>query len=424
MCEAVKVAVKDVEIRSCANNFSQGSFSRVGLAAADSPTKIVLQLPNRFPAYDCSSADMETTLPALLDSLKVSLDAATNSVPEESNILPPKDGISLLDIKNELFLSYLQNLVFLIIIKLRHASAPEDSENTREGLTRTHEEVVKKLAELRVYLEKGVRPLEGRLKYQIDKVVRAAEDADRATKVKAAKANGSNVTLARTTGKTGENGDGDSEDEEGDSSEASADIDELSYRPNPSAMLQTVASSAGKKDEDGTRRDGIYRPPQITPTVMPVTRGRVEREDRRPAKSATLDEFIATELSVAPIAEPSIGSTIISGGRRNRTARERDGENERRLYEEAHFVRLPTDTKNNGAKKGGRPHDGGFGGEEWRNLDMGLDRIEKLTRKKAENSGGLAKSRKRAVEDGPRNSGEQAGTRFANRLRAVRRRLK
>ena len=37
-------------------------------------------------------------------------------------------------------------------------------------------EAVKKLAELRVWLEKGVRPCETRLKYQIEKVLRAASD--------------------------------------------------------------------------------------------------------------------------------------------------------------------------------------------------------------------------------------------------------
>ena len=366
---------------------------------------------------------METTLPTLLDSLKTSLDAATHSIPEESNILPPKDGISLLDVKNELFLSYVQNLAFLIIIKLKHASAPEDDESGRDGLANVHEEVVKKLAELRLYLEKGVRPLEGRLKYQIDKVVRAAEDADRAAKVKLTKTNGDGATSAHVRRNTAENGDVDEDDEE-DLSDGSADINELSYRPNPSAMLRAVSSLDRKKDEDGTRRDGIYRPPQITPTVMPVTRSKSERDGRRPTKSATLDEFIATEMSAAPVSEPSIGSTIISSGRRNKTQRERDEESEKRQYEESHFVRLPTDSKKDRAKQGRRPNNGGFGGEEWRNLDVGLNRIEKLTQKRAGGSGGLAKSRKRAVEDGPRDSGEQSGTRFANRLRVVRRKLK
>lgn len=353
---------------------------------------------------------MGNTLPALMASLTASLESATLSIPEEPTILSPKDGISLLDVKTQLFLSYVQNLVFLIIVKLRRASVAEGDQGGKEELSQLHEEVVKKLVELRVYLEKGVRPLEGRLKYQIDKVVRAAEDADRAARAEATKTNGSHKNPASANGK--------------EDSESSGDIDELSYRPNLSAVMQPAAKSTGRKDEDEDKPDGIYRPPHVTPTVMPITRGREEREERRPTKSAALDEFIATEFSNAPIAEPSIGSTIISGGRRNKTQRERDEESERRGFEEAHFIRLPKESKKDGAKTGGRGRDGGFGGEEWRNLGMGLDRIERLTQKKSGSSGGLSKSRKRTVEDRPRDSGEQAGTRFATRLRNVRRRLK
>lgn len=346
---------------------------------------------------------MENTLPALLTSLTTSLESATTSLPQASTILPPKDGISLLDVKNELFLSYVQNLVFLIIVKLRHGSSSEGGSDTRE-LSQIHEEVVKKLAELRVCLEKGARPLEGRLKYQIDKVVRAAGDAE----------TNKGAASPKKAGIKGEASQGSDEEEESDMSEG---INELSYRPNISAMMPPAVNP--EKDQP----DGIYRPPHITPTVMPVTRGREEREERRPAKSATLDEFIATELSSAPIAEPSIGSTIISGGRRNKTQRERDDEAERRAYEESHFIRLPKESKNDGAKKGGRARDGGFGGEEWRNLDIGLNRIERLTQRSGSTSG-LSKRRKRAIEDGPRNSGEQVGTKFAKRLRNVKRRLK
>jgi U3 small nucleolar ribonucleoprotein protein LCP5 len=113
---------------------------------------------------------MDNSLPALLSAL----------LPDETAILPPKEGISLLDVKNELLLSYLQNLVFLIVLKLRSqlVSLASEKQNKDEPLD-IHDEVVKKLVELRVYLEKGVRPLEGRLKYQIDKVIRAADDAAR-----------------------------------------------------------------------------------------------------------------------------------------------------------------------------------------------------------------------------------------------------
>ena len=370
---------------------------------------------------------MDSTVSALLSTLHASLESASQTLPEEAEILPPKDGISLLDVKNELFLSYVQNLVFLIIVKLRHASYFSDQRgNARQPPTKIHDEVVKKLVELRLYLEKGVRPLEGRLKYQVDKVVRAAEEVERASKVGLSKekANGTH----KQRGGTDEDGEEGGEAVEGIEQERESDsaeeIDELSYRPNLSALMRPNAKSETGKDADKAKSDGLYRPPRIAPTTLPVTRRKEDREERRPAKSATLDEFIATELSSAPLAEPSIGSTIISGGRRNISQRERDEQAERRAYEEAHFMRLPKESKKERVKKGDRSRGGGFGGEEWRNLGAGLDRIEKLTQKKSGKSGGLVRSRKRAIEDGPRDSGEQAGTRFAKRHRTVTRHLK
>ena len=364
---------------------------------------------------------MDSTVFALLSTLHASLESASQALPEEADVLPPKDGISLLDVKNELFLSYVQNLVFLIIVKLRHASSPSDeNSNARHTLEKAHNEVVKKLVELRLYLEKGVRPLEGRLKYQVDKVVRAAEEAERASKV--------DMSKGRVRGRKHEDGDerSDASDDiqHENESDSARGVDELSFRPNLSALMRPNASSDKRKDADEAKPDGVYRPPRIAPTTLPVTRRKEEREARRPAKSATLDEFIATELSSTPLAEPSIGSTIVSGGRRNTSQRERDEQAERRAYEEAHFVRLPKESKKQRAKKGDRSRDGGFGGEEWRNLSAGLDRIEKLTQKKSVASGGLIRSRKRVIEDGPRDDGEQAGTRFAKRHRTVTRHLK
>jgi U3 small nucleolar ribonucleoprotein protein LCP5 len=366
---------------------------------------------------------MDSTVFALLSTLHASLESASQALPEEAEVLPPKDGISLLDVKNELFLSYVQNLVFLIIVKLRHASSSSgENSNTQQALAKAHDDVVKKLVELRLYLEKGVRPLEGRLKYQVDKVVRAAEEAERASKVDLSKAkvNGTHKQKGRKQQEGSEESDAVEQEDESDSVQ---EVDELSYRPNPSALMRPNVGSDKRKDAEEAKPDDIYRPPRIAPTTLPVTR-KEEREARRPVKSATLDEFIATELSSAPLVEPSIGSTIVSGGRRNMSQRERDEQAERRAYEEAHFVRLPKESKKQRAKKGDRSRDGGFGGEEWRNLRAGLDRIEKLTQKKSVTSGGLVRSRKRVIEDGPRDSGEQAGTRFAKRHRTVTRHLK
>ncbi|KAK8236830.1 hypothetical protein HDK77DRAFT_378739 [Phyllosticta capitalensis] len=380
------------------------------------------------------AAKTDNSLPALLSNLTASLTSALEIVPEQDTVLPPKDGISLLDVKNELLLSYLQNLVFLILLKIKNAPGTANDDTT-EDESDLNDQVVKKLAELRLYLEKGVRPLEAKLKYQIDKVVRAAEDAARleAQKSEATKANGHGK--ANKGGEAGsdesEEGSEDDASESGsdDENEDGQDVDELAYRPNPAAFARPAATAETKKQAREEASDGIYRPPRITATAMPEHRDRDDDGRRGPMKSAAIDEFIADELSAAPVAEPSIGSTIVSGGRRTKSARERQEEDERRVYEETNMVRLPKESKKERAKKGKRfDQRGGFGGEEWRDLGAGLNRIERLTAKKGGRSGAagaLDRSRKRAVEDGPRGDGggAEAGAMFAKRRKTLKKRM-
>jgi U3 small nucleolar ribonucleoprotein protein LCP5 len=102
---------------------------------------------------------VENSLETLLATLTTSIQSATEALPTD-NIVAPKDGISLFDLKNEMLLSYLQNLVFLILLKLRARKG-----DRKELDLLPQDEVVQKLVDLRVYLEKGVRPLEVRTFY-------------------------------------------------------------------------------------------------------------------------------------------------------------------------------------------------------------------------------------------------------------------
>jgi U3 small nucleolar ribonucleoprotein protein LCP5 len=351
---------------------------------------------------------VDNSLESLLATLTTSIQSATEALPQDDAVLPPKEGISLLDVKNELLLSYLQNLVFLILLKLRARSSGE----SESAQLHPQDEVVQKLVELRVYLEKGVRPLENRLKYNIDKIIRSADDAER----RAEQATAAGKPKARR--ERGSGGEEDSDAESVASDQTADSEDEMSFAPNKAAVARAKAEEPSGRDREAAK-DGIYRPPKITPMAMPTTESR-ERRDRRPNKSATLDEFIATELSSAPIAEPSIGSTITHGGRHTKSEKERREENERREYEESNFTRLAPKSKKEQAKmQKGRT--GGFGGEEWRGLGAGIDRIERLTQKKegSRGQGSLEKSRKRPVEDGPRGSGSAAGDAFEKRRKIV-----
>jgi U3 small nucleolar ribonucleoprotein protein LCP5 len=362
------------------------------------------------------------SLPGLLDSLSQSLTTTLEAVPKDSQIESPEDGVSLLDVKNELLLSYLQNLVLLILIKIRRA---RDSESeTKSGEPDLTRDVVKKLVQLRLYLEKGVRPLEEKLTHTISTVLRAVGDSER----RSATSEISKRKIVTTTSlnATGSGSDIDSEGPGGDDEGEEDTAPKAASMPNVGAFVQRSTGSRGFAVTSTSERTGVYQHPKINPTVMPTTERR-EKADRRPNKSATVDEYIATEFSTAPLAEPSIGTTIVNRGRKMKTDSERKDEALRQDYEEMNLVRLPKKDKKEKAREAkvaGRSGRMTFGGEEFRELGEGVDRIERLTKRKDAAKGAralLEKSRKRGhgTVDGPRGSGTAIGERFQKRLKYI-----
>lgn len=370
---------------------------------------------------------VHTSLPALLTSLTQSLDSALEATPKLADIDPPEDGVSLLNVKNELLLSYLQNLVFLILLKIRNAKSAGNASPSKEPDLSS--DVVEKLVELRLYLEKGVRPLEDKLRFQLDKILRAAEDAER-NEQRDQSDSTNNKAVADPDSENDESGDelGVGRDRSIPKATAGSQNAKMA-RPNFNfaAGPNAIGMAAAEKD-----KTGVYRPPKFAPTVMPTTERR-EARDRRPMKSATMDEYISNELSTAPLAEPSVGTTIVAGGRKVKTANQRAEEDRRREYEETNFTRLPTESKKDRVQR--KKAEGGrskmeFGGEDWRDLGVGADRIERLTKGKEGRSTGtkalLEKSRKRGRDtaDSGRGSGLNSGTReigdhFQKRLKVM-----
>jgi U3 small nucleolar ribonucleoprotein protein LCP5 len=360
-------------------------------------------------------------LASILVDFRVASEAATKGLPELDSVLRPENGISLLDAKNEIFLSYLQALALRNLNVIRSLKEGADSEAAQN----LSNEITKKLVEHRVYLERGIRPLEQKLKFQVDRVVKAADEAQR---IAAQPAKLSRETNGKKkSGQNGKAGDEESEDdsEDDDDDEDSEDddedeqVDKTAFRPNLSLMASKDERQTAR-ERPQAQEDGVYRPPRVSATVMPTT-DRRERAERKPIRSKTLDEFVSSEYSLAPTAQPSIGSNIAAGGRTNKNARQLKDEQERRDYEEINLIRLPKQSKKELARKGyGRDKDGGFGGEEWRDLSTSLDRIGDLTRRKSKDTV-LDKSRKRrAVEDGPR--GDGIGSQFDVKRKRMQRR--
>lgn len=343
-----------------------------------------------------------STLASLSQTLVDSLETARHSLLQPDQLKPPTNGISLLDTKNELLLNYVENLVFLIVLKLRESyGTSDDSEHGHDDSSSAElrEKVVKTLVDLRIYLERGVKSLEARLRYQIDKVVRAAEAADHKSATIGAPRKGAKAAKKRGAGSA--NG-----DVSGSSDAESEDVDPLLYRPNPSAFNRSDDVSS----KDATTKDsssGIYRPPRIAATVMPEARRTKAEKAARPQKSATLEEFVASELSTAPVAEPSIGTTIRQGGRRSTNERERRETRARQEYEETHFVRLPNESKAAKRKTSGRARDAGWGGEEWRDIGRGAERLTgALSRRNGSGDGNRVR---RAIEEDRRRDREGGG---------------
>ncbi|KAK7751993.1 hypothetical protein SLS62_005955 [Diatrype stigma] len=383
---------------------------------------------------------VQTSLPALLDSLSQSLNSALEATPKLAGIEATKEGVSLLDVKNELLLSYLQNLVFLILLKIRNAKTRTSSASSKPGDDDDDDEdkgedkqddgdlsdtVVKKLVELRLYLEKGVRPLEEKLRFQLDKILRAADSADRSAQQA--------EVMSKAKKARDEEFDSGSEEEEDEGRTKPTARDALaaakSYAPGAHGFMPTrnPAGLAAAKSKSDTNNTGVYRPPKIAPTLMPTTTSSnfADRRERaaRPAKSAAVDEYVAHELSSAPLAQPSVGADIVRRGRGVKTAAQRAEEDRRRDYEESNFVRLPQASKKERARKARDEGQGAggkmtFGGEEWRELGAGADRVSRLTGAGRRSGGGstkalLEQSRKRGRDtaDSARGSGLNAGTR-------------
>lgn len=298
-----------------------------------------------FEERDC--ATMAEVLP-LISNIRSSLESASKSLPDSDALSGTQAGISLLSLKSHLLLSYLQHISFYILLKLR-------GEKVDQG---EFARVVDQLIDLRVYLDKGVKPIESKLRYQIDKVIRAAERVDREGQLK-------------------------------DLDESSKDA--LAYKPNPQAL---VVDKADQEDD----QDGIYRPPRIASTLP----GR-ELQQRRRAPNNTLREFVDSELSAAPISEPSIGSNIITQGRQGnstiQSSRDRASQQERDRYEEENYIRLPT----TGKQKKGKRNDDIYGGEDFRVLDQELYDFGKGPKDSL-----VERSRKRAQEE--REDGDAGGS--------------
>lgn len=295
-------------------------------------------------------------LPEQLTTLVESLTSALDCLPSSSTLLP-EEGISLLSTKNELLISYLQNLIFLVILKIRgisnlsNESLPAQSSEEADSLD---DSVVEKLVALRIYLEKGIRPLESRLKYQLDKLLAAANEPASGLEIN----NGADSQKTTAISRSDKGLDPNYRNSPDGDISVPSKIAPLAHRPNPASLLAPYKDSSSRN-----AKAGLYRPPHIMPTSMAPPSSKKERT-QRPRKFATLEEYVREEMGDVPVTEPSIGAGNGLRGKAAEKARERAD------YEEGRLVRLPSE-RGKKRRVGGEDFFGGVGLGDGFDLDLG-----------------------------------------------------
>lgn len=277
---------------------------------------------------------------ALLETIKSSL--GNISIQIDDDLEYSQKGISLLALKNESLLAYLHH-VCLVIAGMIERTESNDS------IDGAFEKTVENSVIHRVVMDKGVKGLETKIAYQIEKALRAYLKTQKQAEEAA------NAKIASQAEKN---------DEENSDEEA------LSFKPNPFA-LTTGRAEASESDPNAK-----YVPPKIS-AATPFTEK--EKTSSRRRKNVVMEEYLE-DARGAPMAAPSIGSTIMDGGRGGeRTDKDRRKQQEIQNYEEENYVRLPGMSKKE-QKRAARQrqrdaHGKNLFGEDWGFLEtVGRDR--------------------------------------------------
>ncbi|KAI8899392.1 hypothetical protein BC833DRAFT_585750 [Globomyces pollinis-pini] len=216
------------------------------------------------------------------------------------NNLQVNNGVSLLNVRLITFLAYLSNLTLLSISKLNNNLKFKDS-------------IIWNLVQFRNVLEKS-KPLELKLKYQIDKLIKMATlNTDNQN---------SNILNANDS------------------------IDPLQFKPNPSSMFNDDNENAddGKKSKNkqDTDNSGIYRPPRLAPLHydpdQSLKKTKLSSHLRDVASKSRLIRDLQTQYDDRPEEYDAEGTGY--GAREVGASKEDEIWKEREAFEEENFIRM------------------------------------------------------------------------------------
>ncbi|ORZ06464.1 Sas10/Utp3/C1D family-domain-containing protein [Absidia repens] len=222
--------------------------------------------------------------------------------------LQTSKGVSFLEAKYQIMLQYILQLTFFIHAKL-------------SGQRIKDHPVVDSLVELRVVLER-MKPVEAKLKYQIDKLVRTAVMGTQANK------------------------------------DTSVN-DPMAFKPNPMNLMNKDDDDNESEEEDdddtmtmrtnGDSKNDVYRPPKMAPVSYDETGGskksKYERDQERLHEKASRSRVIQdlmTEMNDAPEEVDALGGVNEGTGYGERMDRKIAEKND---YEENNYVRLQVTRK-------------------------------------------------------------------------------
>ena len=318
-------------------------------AASVAPAVAPTDLTKLFATIQKSVSALNTSVQAFEKDVS---DAASNESADNPFAYP--DGISLLTVKNDAMLDYLHHVVAVCISKISGrslaASSSSSSTSAKVHAAQAPADLVQNLVKLRLMLEK-LRPLENRLKYQMDKLLRAAADADK--EVLLGRAKPAKATKSKSNGE----GSGDDAGQDDDGSD-----DDLAFRPNPSAFMQDKArtlakssksngtrskshrdSSPGSESDDEGGKTAVYRPPKLVPmSYDPDARSnkKGEKSSSITRNSALLSDLTAS-MSSNPYEASSAGVGVGGRGRlASNTSSRAKALARMEEFEEENFTRL------------------------------------------------------------------------------------
>ena len=239
------------------------------------------------PSVDIVAEDLPEFL-SVLNTLQVQLGDSTAHVNQlceqiEKKSIAREDGLNFLDMKCHLFLEYLINITYFMLLKI-------------DGKPIVGQPCIERLTEIRTVLEK-IRPINKKLNYQIEKLVKMAAAKSQESKQHP-----------------------------------------LSFKPNLDNLVgKNEEEMNSEGDEENSGKIGAYVPPKVT--AVPYNEGKMSRKDKRQEKSrqrslnSSLLQDLRNEYSEVP-------EEIQNEQNSSKRARLKQKEIERQQYEEDNLKRL------------------------------------------------------------------------------------